>query len=58
VENFCPTLWTAVPIPGVPDAKFEGVAEIGNGKLVLVSDDKIDGVHRTVFALVKLADSQ
>ncbi|NVO54174.1 esterase-like activity of phytase family protein [Rhodobacteraceae bacterium B1Z28] len=54
--DLCPTRWAAVPIPGVPDAKFEGVADIGNGMLVIVSDDKIDGMHRTVFGLVELWD--
>ncbi|WP_371225223.1 esterase-like activity of phytase family protein [Roseovarius sp. 2305UL8-3] len=56
--DLCPTRWIAVPIPGVPDAKFEGVADIGNGHLIIVSDDKIDGEHRTVFGLVEMTSGE
>lgn len=56
--DLCPTRWIATPIPSVPDAKFEGVADIGNGQLIIVSDDKVDGEHRTVFGLVKMTSGE
>lgn len=43
-----------VLIPGIEDADFEGIATLGEGRFLLVSDDKIDGDLRTVFALVQV----
>jgi Esterase-like activity of phytase len=34
------------------DADFEGIAALGGGRFLIVSDDKIDGVLRSVFALL------
>ena len=41
-----------VSVPGIEDADFEGIAALGDGLLLLVSDDKIDGDLRSVFALI------
>jgi hypothetical protein len=41
-----------VTVPGIEDADFEGIAALGDGLLLLVSDDKIDGDLRSVFALI------
>jgi len=43
-----------VAVPGIPDADFEGIAALGGGLLLLVSDDKIDGDLRSVFALISV----
>jgi hypothetical protein len=47
---------TASPIPeaGISDADFEGLAPLPDGHLLIVSDDKIDGRIRSVFALLRL----
>jgi hypothetical protein len=50
----CTTVTASVDVPGIADADYEGVAEVGPGLFLLVSDDKIDGIRRTVFALVRL----
>lgn len=41
-----------VAVPGIADADFEGIAALDDGLLLLVSDDKIDGDLRSVFALI------
>lgn len=43
-----------VSVPGIEDADFEGIAALGDGLLLLVSDDKIDGDLRSVFALIAI----
>ncbi|PLL10310.1 hypothetical protein C0V75_21320 [Tabrizicola sp. TH137] len=41
-----------VSVPGIEDADFEGIAALGDGLLLLVSDDKVGGDLRSVFALI------
>lgn len=43
-----------VLVPGINDADFEGLALLPDGHLLIVSDDKIDGHVRSVFALLRL----
>lgn len=43
-----------VILPGIDNADFEGIAALGGGRFLLVSDDKIDGNLRSVFALVQV----
>lgn len=43
-----------VVVPDIDDADFEGIAALGDGLLLLVSDDKIDGDLRSVFALIAI----
>jgi hypothetical protein len=46
----------AVPLALLPpfDADFEGIAWLGANRVLLASDDRIDGQFRTVFALIEL----
>lgn len=46
----------SVPIivPGISDADFEGLAVLDDGQYLIVSDDKIDGLVRSVFVLFRL----
>ncbi|MCU0829471.1 MAG: hypothetical protein MUE52_19325 [Tabrizicola sp.] len=45
---------TPIPVPDISDADFEGLALLPDGHLLIVSDDKIDGRVRSVFALLRL----
>jgi Esterase-like activity of phytase len=53
----CTTVTFRVDVPGIMDADYEGVAEVSPGLFLLASDDEIDGIRRTVFALVRIASS-
>lgn len=50
----CTGTTTPIQVPGFSDADFEGVALLPDGHLLIVSDDKIDGRVRSVFALLRL----
>ncbi|MGL5011298.1 MAG: esterase-like activity of phytase family protein [Paracoccaceae bacterium] len=43
-----------IMVDGITDADFEGLAALGDGRFLMVSDDKIDGDLRSVFVLFKL----
>ncbi len=51
-----PCSMQAVPLDLPPpfDADFEGLAWLGANRVLLASDDRIDGEFRTVFALIEL----
>lgn len=44
----------ALDLPVPRDADFEGLAWLGEGRVLLASDDRIDGVPRTVLVLLAL----
>lgn len=50
----CTGTSTPIPVPDISDADFEGLALLPDGHLLIVSDDKIDGRVRSVFALLRL----
>lgn len=52
--RLCSTGEARLDVPGITDADFEGIADLGGGLFLIASDDKIDGDLRTVFALVRL----
>jgi hypothetical protein len=41
----------SIDVGDIVDADFEGLAHLGNGRFLMVSDDKIDGDLRSVFVL-------
>ncbi len=41
----------SIDVGDLVDADFEGLAHLGNGRFLMVSDDKIDGDLRSVFVL-------
>ena len=41
-------------VEGITDADFEGIAHLGNGRFLMVSDDRIDGDLRSVFVLLRV----
>jgi hypothetical protein len=43
-----------IPVEGITDADFEGLAALGDGLFLMVSDDKIDGDLRSVFVLFRI----
>ncbi len=51
-----PCTGTQLPIPveGITNADFEGLAALGEGLFLMVSDDKIDGDLRSVFVLFRV----
>ncbi|MFV0335578.1 MAG: esterase-like activity of phytase family protein [Tropicimonas sp.] len=50
----CPTVRAGFTIPGLEDADFEGMTGLGDDLYLLVSDDKVDGAQRSVFALLRV----
>ncbi|NJS37663.1 MAG: esterase-like activity of phytase family protein [Rhodobacteraceae bacterium] len=44
----------SIDLGDMVDADFEGLAHLGNGRFLMVSDDKIDGDLRSVFVLFSL----
>ncbi len=54
-----PCTGTQLPIPveGITDADFEGLAALGEGLFLMVSDDKIDGDLRSVFVLMRVTEA-
>lgn len=50
----CPTSKAAFSLPGFENADFEGMTALGDDLYLLVSDDKIDGAQRAVFALLRV----
>jgi hypothetical protein len=46
----------AIPLelPTPPDADFEGLAWLGDGRVLIASDDRIDGAPRTVLVLLAM----
>jgi hypothetical protein len=53
-DGLCATAAARLGVPGITDADFEGLADLGGGLMLIASDDKVDGDLRTVFALVRL----
>jgi hypothetical protein len=43
-----------IPVAGITDADFEGIAALGDGRFLIVSDDRIDGTLRSVFVLFEV----
>jgi hypothetical protein len=41
----------SIDLGDLVDADFEGLVHLGNGRFLMVSDDKIDGDLRSVFVL-------
>lgn len=52
----CASDQISIGLDGLADADFEGLVALGGGKLLMVSDDKIDGDLRSVFVLVQIGD--
>ena len=50
----CSTPAIRLDLPPPHDADFEGLAWLGNNRFMLASDDRIEGLPRTVFALIEL----
>lgn len=50
----CPSTTAAFSLPGLEDADFEGMTGLGNDLYLIVSDDKVDGAQRSVFALLRV----
>lgn len=53
----CDSPATPLSLPPPLDADFEGIAWLGENRILLASDDRIDGQARTVFALVEVTPS-
>jgi hypothetical protein len=51
-DNACAGTTHPLPVKGITVADFEGIAAMGNGRFLIVSDDKINGDLRSVFLLV------
>jgi uncharacterized protein YjiK len=43
-----------IAVESLTDADFEGIAALGGGRFLIVSDDKIDGDLRSVFVLLAI----
>jgi hypothetical protein len=43
-----------IPVTGITDADFEGIAALGDGRFLIVSDDKIGNDLRSVFVLLQV----
>jgi hypothetical protein len=43
-----------IPLGGITDADFEGIAALSDNRFLIVSDDKIDGDLRSVFVLLQV----
>lgn len=54
-DGACPSVKASFSVPGLTDADFEGMTELGNGLYLIVSDDKINGEQRSVFALLRVS---
>ncbi|WP_289041245.1 esterase-like activity of phytase family protein [uncultured Aliiroseovarius sp.] len=52
--GLCPTQVAKIEIPGISDADFEGLTQLTDDLFLIVSDDKIDGDHRSVFGLLRI----
>lgn len=52
--ELCATQVVQVEVPTINDADYEGIADLSDGLFLIVSDDKINKVHRSVFALLKV----
>lgn len=50
----CPGVKAGFSLDGFENADFEGMTGLGDDLYLIVSDDKVDGQQRSVFALVKL----
>lgn len=50
----CPTSKAGFSLPGFENADFEGMTALGDDLYLLVSDDKVDGAQRSVFALLRV----
>lgn len=50
----CPTAVVALDVPGIDDADFEGLTQVGDGLYLMVSDDQIKKTQRSVFALIRV----
>ena len=53
----CTGLQLPIPVEGITDADFEGLAALGDGLFLMVSDDKIDGDLRSVFVLMRVTEA-
>lgn len=52
--ELCATQVAPIVVPGINDADYEGIADLSDGLFLIVSDDKINKVHRSVFALLRV----
>lgn len=52
--ELCATQVAQVAVPGIDDADYEGIANLSDGLFLIVSDDKINKVYRSVFALLRV----
>lgn len=50
----CATTKAGFSLPGFEDADFEGMTALGDDLYLIVSDDKIDGAQRSVFAVLRV----
>lgn len=53
-DSACPTAVAALDVPGITDADFEGITQVGDGLYLIVSDDKVKKQQRSVFALIRV----
>lgn len=58
VAQPCESAAIPLHLPPPHDADFEGIASLGDNRLLLASDDRIDGQFRTVFVLMEFAANQ
>ncbi len=52
--ELCATQVAPIVVPDINDADYEGIADLSDGLFLIVSDDKINKVHRSVFALLRV----
>lgn len=53
-EGACPSVTASFTLEGFETADFEGMTGLGEDLYLIVSDDKVDGDQRSVFALLRV----
>lgn len=54
-DRMCETQVARIDVPGITDADFEGITQVSDDLILIVSDDKIDSGRRSVFGLLRFA---
>lgn len=52
--QLCTTEVAKIEVPGISDANFEGLTQLEGDLFLIVSDDKIKKLHRSVFGLLRV----